>query len=306
VHPHRSAQDAKRPLNAGASSPGAGDACKLGGAERLAVLDQWTLSSLGKALLPQTREQFADLADARRQRGSGPAPSRASSGFTSTCPATPDWRTAGVSWCGSSTRRSSASSTTSRRGRSSGRTCWTSHAPRRSRSACTRTCASAWTRSARCALDALAAPDRYIVAPRLVDGTDVFLPDREPLGTIRRLFKLRNRLVHPKVGRLRVRAGGLVGTSDYEHFNPETAADMAIAVATAMRTIDSLLANNGVKSGWDLSFDSVLAGEQILRRAGRTWKEHLPPPPKLRALIRRAVDPPEPHRQAPKGEGPSS
>jgi hypothetical protein len=36
------------------------------------LLDQWTASSLVKALLPRTREQFADPDDARRQRGFWP------------------------------------------------------------------------------------------------------------------------------------------------------------------------------------------------------------------------------------------
>jgi hypothetical protein len=36
------------------------------------LLDQWTASSLVKALLPDSREDFADPDDARRQRGFWP------------------------------------------------------------------------------------------------------------------------------------------------------------------------------------------------------------------------------------------
>lgn len=57
------------------------------------------------------------------------------------------------------------------------------------------------------ALDRLKPPDRFIVGPQVALGEQLFTRDREPMGSIIRLFRLRNELVHPRTRVLQIRKG---------------------------------------------------------------------------------------------------
>jgi hypothetical protein len=83
------------------------------------------------------------------------------------------------------------------------------------------------------ALDDLKTVNRLLVAPKLTTGKPLFEEGREPTGQLRRLFKLRNRIVHPKVGKLAV--AGQQGIAD---FTPHEAAKCLLAAAMALKTLN--------------------------------------------------------------------
>ena len=92
--------------------------------------------------------------------------------------------------------------------------------------------------SDRQALDRLRTVDKYMIAPRLLEDGPTFRRGREPLTSLTELFDLRNGLVHPKPElRLRSTETFPVEPRGFDRLNPEVAARMVVAVATASLTL---------------------------------------------------------------------
>jgi hypothetical protein len=87
------------------------------------------------------------------------------------------------------------------------------------------------------AVDKLNAPEKYVVGSRLVLGKQVLHHGRAPMDDINRLFKLRNRLVHPKLRLVRVRRHHLFDKPGYDDYNPEAAARFVTSVSAAVATL---------------------------------------------------------------------
>jgi hypothetical protein len=82
------------------------------------------------------------------------------------------------------------------------------------------------------AVDRMSPVDRYVVGTRLGAGKEIFQRDRPPIPALRQLFKLRNRLVHPKPGFGPSPTLGPLG--DFEaNFESGKIADFMTAVAAA-------------------------------------------------------------------------
>jgi hypothetical protein len=126
-------------------------------------------------------------------------------------------------------------------------------------------------------LDRLDTVDKLLVAPRLATGQALFISDHEPVGQVRILFKLRNRIVHPKLGKRAV--VGEAGTAD---FTPRVAADCLVAAARTLRTLSEALPDAARAKG--PGYALVPKHEPWLRKASRVWTDQLPTPPN--ALIK--------------------
>jgi hypothetical protein len=87
-------------------------------------------------------------------------------------------------------------------------------------------------------LDRLDPASKFLFGPRIALGEDVLKSDEEPMGSLIRLFKLRNELVHPKTKPVRVKKGWLPEDPRYKDFNPEAAAGFVVAVATSAVSLD--------------------------------------------------------------------
>jgi hypothetical protein len=143
------------------------------------------------------------------------------------------------------------------------------------------------------ALDDLKTVNKLLVAPRLASDEALFATDAEPIGQIRTVFKLRNRIVHPKVGKHAI--VGKVGIAD---FTPRAAGECLIAAARAL----SILANalpDPVES-WTRGADVILKHESELRAFSRQWTEGLPRP--KRRLVRARARTPATQPEATKPE----
>jgi hypothetical protein len=129
------------------------------------------------------------------------------------------------------------------------------------------------------ALDDLRTVNKLLVAPRLATGEALFETDKEPIGQLRTLFSLRNRIVHPKVGR-----HAIVGKKGLADFTPRAAGECLIAAARALSVLARALPEDvqSPKSGAEL----VLKHEGQLRAISRKWTEGLPqvPPPRARLV----------------------
>ena len=125
------------------------------------------------------------------------------------------------------------------------------------------------------ALEDLKTVNQLLVAPQLATGEAFFATGKEPIGQIRTLFKLRNRIVHPKVGK-----HAIVGEAGIADFTPRAAGECLIAAAQTMKILAAALPDSIVlpTSGADL----ILSRQAELRAAARQWTEGLPKPKALR------------------------
>lgn len=142
------------------------------------------------------------------------------------------------------------------------------------------------------ALDDLKTVNKLLVAPQLATGEALFRTDAEPIGQIRTLFKLRNRVVHPKVGKQ-----AIVGKPGIADFTPRAAGDCLIAAARAVAILGAALPEGGTFRAWGA--DLILKRESDLREFARQWTDGLPKPrPAPRylrlPLVKREVTTPEP------------
>ena len=133
------------------------------------------------------------------------------------------------------------------------------------------------------ALDDLKTVNKLLVAPRLATGQDLFATDVEPIGQLRILFRLRNRIVHPKVGK-----HAIVGEKGIADFTPHAAGECLIAAARAISILAAALPSDDESrpTGADL----MLKRESDLRAIARRWTEGLPKP-KPKPRVRRARPP---------------
>jgi hypothetical protein len=89
------------------------------------------------------------------------------------------------------------------------------------------------------ALDRLPTTEKYVVGPRVALDRALFDRGAEPMGTLRRLFKMRDELVHPKPRKFLVPAGQIWHEPTYADHNPEQASRFALAVSAAAITLGS-------------------------------------------------------------------
>jgi hypothetical protein len=138
------------------------------------------------------------------------------------------------------------------------------------------------------ALDRLKPPDKFIVGSQLALGEKRLQHDRAPMGEIIRLFKLRNRLVHPKVRRVKVRRRQLFDRPGYEDFNPEAAARFITTVAS---TVSMLWKACDLPKEPPSLAARISADVSVLNDYGRLVRENLPTPPsrKVRRSLRSPV-----------------
>jgi len=141
------------------------------------------------------------------------------------------------------------------------------------------------------ALEKLPPPDKLLVAPRLAGHGQLFEADREPMGLVVRLFKLRNRLMHPKVGTVTVGGARLTGKEGYEDFNPKTAADFVVAVE---QVLGALAKAGAPESLHGATCVTVADHAESIRKAARGWTEALPVEQKTLAelLVESGLEPP--------------
>lgn len=127
------------------------------------------------------------------------------------------------------------------------------------------------------ALDRLRTPDKLLVAPRVAGHGEVFPRDQHPMGDVIHLFTLRNHLVHPKVGSVKVgRSGALTGKRGYEDFNPQRAAAFLIAGADVLARLAGLLDEPRL---FGPMARRVAEERDLLRSAAKGWRDKLPDPP---------------------------
>jgi hypothetical protein len=121
-------------------------------------------------------------------------------------------------------------------------------------------------------LDKLKTVDKLLVAPRLASGEALFVTDREPIGQVRRLFQLRNRIVHPKVGK-----SAVVGDVGGVDFTPLEAAKCMVAAARVVYTLHETLPDSQRWMG--IGSTIILDYEPWLMKTSRKFSDELPKPP---------------------------
>ena len=128
-------------------------------------------------------------------------------------------------------------------------------------------------------LDDLKTINKLLVAPALATGTPLFFEGTEPIGQLRTLFKLRNRIVHPKVGK-----HAIVGEPGIADYTPRAAAECLIAAARAIGTLHEALQRDDDQR--DSAPAIILDHRDELRELSRKWTDKLPVirkrPPRLR------------------------
>jgi hypothetical protein len=121
-------------------------------------------------------------------------------------------------------------------------------------------------------LDRLRTVDKYLFAPRLVFGREVFRRDRQPIQRLTELFALRNELMHPKSAVPVKRENRWIDQDAYERFNPETAAKFLISVAEASL---ELMTQRSVDDA-DFTALMIFGAKNLILRYGREAKSKLP------------------------------
>jgi hypothetical protein len=124
-------------------------------------------------------------------------------------------------------------------------------------------------------LDGLKTVDKLLIAPRLATGGPLFRLGRVPTDGVVAMFKLRNRIVHPKPGK-----GAAVGSRGLADFTPRSAAEAVVSAARALKVLYAALPAPMTKNLADL----IVEYAPSLRKAGREWTDQLPQPPG--ALVR--------------------
>jgi hypothetical protein len=121
------------------------------------------------------------------------------------------------------------------------------------------------------AIDRLAPVDKYVLVPRLAIGSTRFDRGAEPLQQLVKLFKRRNKLVHPKPRELVMKLGP--GDDDarwfgpaFEDYTPMEACESLLAVAKAAITLDEA---SGAP-GQDGVAAMLLSTANSIRRAAST------------------------------------
>ena len=129
------------------------------------------------------------------------------------------------------------------------------------------------------AVEKLSTVDKYVLAPRLALGRELFPRDREPLQRLRALFKHRDMLVHPKPEKGlpdSIRATGYPRVFEADPvYNPREAAAMVVAVAQAA---DTLVREGQLGSGFDAHAYVVIRGRAALERYASAATKGLPAP----------------------------
>jgi len=121
------------------------------------------------------------------------------------------------------------------------------------------------------AVDRMNPINKYVIGTRFGAGEDIFLRDRPPIPTLKRLFKLRDRLVHPKPGFGPTLALGPLGDFDAQ-FTGRNIADFVVATAAAGLV---LVKRTYGPDHLDIWTDLVWFGKDIVFKLGED-SEHLP------------------------------
>lgn len=126
-------------------------------------------------------------------------------------------------------------------------------------------------------VDELPTPKKLLLMPRLAGRGDLFVHDREPLGLVRALFGLRNRIVHPKVGKRSV------AQLNSEDFTPANVCGQLIGAAHAITILAGDLEDGEIRG---ISF-FIVKHQTELRNNAKTWND---PPSAPGDVLRRAAD----------------
>ncbi|HEY5709504.1 MAG TPA: hypothetical protein VIS51_08925 [Solirubrobacterales bacterium] len=116
------------------------------------------------------------------------------------------------------------------------------------------------------AADRLPTFEKFMMGPRLADGTDLFDRGAEPAGTLKKLLNQRTPLVHPKLAPPK---------SQGPTYTPLEAAEFIVAVANAAIT---LIANSDPRPKLDLAIVAVQETPDYFLDYGRRATEGLPDP----------------------------
>jgi hypothetical protein len=125
-------------------------------------------------------------------------------------------------------------------------------------------------------IDNLKTDQKLLLVPRLAGREELFFDAREPMGSIRDLFSLRNRIAHPKVG------PKSVAQLNSEDFTPAKVCAHIIGAARAIATLQEDLDPHAAPG-----FARALAdNHDDLRGMARAWTDPpSAPPAKLRARL---------------------
>jgi hypothetical protein len=134
------------------------------------------------------------------------------------------------------------------------------------------------------AIGALPTPEKYIVGPRMALGHELFSRGAEPHQSITRLFKLRNRIVHPKRRNIAVPDHWLIPV-DYDAVNPHEAAKYLVAVLDAS---DALAEASGLWDTRSRALDAIRAARP--RMLANTKALMAQPPPTEEEQMKRIAD----------------
>jgi hypothetical protein len=128
-------------------------------------------------------------------------------------------------------------------------------------------------------LDRLSTVEKYVMSPRLLLGREVFVRDAEPIQSLRKLFRRRDVLVHPKpekgVPDRANPAANVEGFAADAVYNPLEAAHSLIAVATAAVTI---VREGRLGHGVDEHAQAIIDDGQVVVAAASRATKRLPRP----------------------------
>jgi hypothetical protein len=129
--------------------------------------------------------------------------------------------------------------------------------------------------------DNLKTDQKLLLVPRRAGAGELFVDDEDPMGSVRDLFALRNRIAHPKVG------SKSVAQLNSEDFTPAKVCSHLIGAARAVATLAESLEPEEAPG-----FARRLAdNHERLRGMARAWTDPpAPPPERVRAkLLRRST-----------------
>lgn len=134
-------------------------------------------------------------------------------------------------------------------------------------------------------IDRMRTVDKYVIAPELALGRRLFERGADPAQTIHALFTLRDRLVHPKVKKLRVERGTFMDPR-FADFNPQSAARFLVQVGAAAVVLRD---NTMEEKTQDPILDSISTQAVKFMEFGAAMTRGLPEPVGEPIRIRRTM-----------------
>lgn len=118
-------------------------------------------------------------------------------------------------------------------------------------------------------------PGKYVEGVECALGRSLFDRRRDPIQTLAALFKLRDRLVHPKTRTVKLGGTGVFTEPGLEDFNPKGLAKFLAAVAVAAKTLSD---EQPEKLPLDETSSFIAANRVKVKHMGE-MAMHLPPHP---------------------------